>query len=120
MSNETFHIPKHGGAGPSFLGVEFKDTYIVLLSVFIAIPAGKLFGVMAYMGIPFAGYHINKQYMEWKGNNLPGFFRAFLFRAGLKGYSKGFKSQKVVFIGDGAVISPGNRRLLSTPAEEEA
>lgn len=119
MSNEPFHIPKHGGAGPSFLGVEFKDTYILILSIFVAIPAGKMFGTLFYLGIPYAGYHINRKYLEWKAKSLPGFFRTFLFRLGIKGYSKGFTSKKVVFVGDGRVIHPGNKRLLSQPTDEE-
>ncbi|MCX4151038.1 MULTISPECIES: hypothetical protein [Paraburkholderia] len=119
MSNNQFHIPRHGGAGPSLLGVEFKDTYILIVSIFVGIGVGRLFGAMFYLGIPFVGYHVNKQYLEWKSRSLPGFFRTFLFEIGLWGYSKAFRSQKVVFIGDDRAITPGNKRVLLESDKKE-
>lgn len=122
MSNKRFHIPRHGGAGPSLFGVEFKETYILIVSVFIALIAGRFFGAIAYIGIPFAGFHINKKFLEWKEHKLPGFFRSVLFGAGLKSYSKAFKSQSVVFVGDGKVINSGNAKALEEsdePKQEE-
>lgn len=110
--SSNFRIPKYGGAESSFLGVEFKDTYILIVSVFVGLVAGKIFGTSAYIGIPFAGYHANKKYIEWRSARLPGFALAWLFRFGLGGYSKGFKSQKTVYIGDATVINPASKRLL--------
>jgi hypothetical protein len=115
VSNKRFHIPKHGGAGPAFLGVEFKDTYIVLLSIFIALPAGRIFGGLAYVAIPLGGYFLNKQYLEWKEMRLPGFFRSVLFRWGISGYSAALSSKDVIFVGDGKVINPGRKKLPVNP-----
>ena len=38
--------------------------------------------------------------------------RARLFRAGVFGYSNGFKGGEVVFVGDATVINPGSGELL--------
>lgn len=113
MSNESFRIPKHGGAESAFLGVEFKDTYILIVSVFVALFAGKAWGTGAYLGIPFVGYHVNRKYLEWRNTRLPGFFHAFLFSWSLAKYSKGFKTQCMVYVGDATIINPGTKRLLA-------
>jgi hypothetical protein len=121
--SNSFRIPKYGGAASAFLGVEFKDTYILIVSVFVALVAGKIWGTGAYLGIPFAGYHANKKYIEWRSTRLPGFVQVWLFRFGISGYSKGFKSQRTVYVGDATIINPASRRLLqqmrpkSTPTE---
>lgn len=112
MSNRSFSIPRHGGADSAFLGVEFHDTYILITSVFVALVAGKFYGTSAYLGIPFAGYHANRKYLEWRSTRLPGFVTVFLFRFGLMKYSSGFNSQRTVYAGDSKVINPGSRRLL--------
>lgn len=39
-----FRIPRYGGAGPALFGVQFKDTYILILSLLIAAVAGKFYG----------------------------------------------------------------------------
>lgn len=111
MSN-SFRIPKYGGAESAFLGVEFKDTYILIVSVFVALIAGKIWGTTAYLGIPFAGYHANKKYIEWRSTRLPGFVQVWFFRFGINGYSKGFKSQRTVYVGDATIINPASKRLL--------
>ncbi|ABX19883.1 hypothetical protein KTE60_15965 [Burkholderia multivorans] len=108
-----FRIPRYGGAGPALFGVQFKDTYILILSLLIAAVAGKFYGTPAYLGIPFAGYHINKKYIEWCNERLEGFARVALFRLGLKGYGR-FKSQKTLYIGDATVINPRNRHLIES------
>ncbi|CAM2198480.1 Conjugal transfer protein (plasmid) [Paraburkholderia kururiensis] len=113
MSNKTFRIPKYGGAGSAFLGVEFKDTYILIVSVFVALVAGKFYGTGAYLGIPFVGYHANKKYIEWRSTRLPGFILVWLYRFGMRGYSGGFRSQRTVYVGDATVINPASDRLLS-------
>ena len=112
MSNRRFHIPKHGGAASAFLGVEFQDTYILIVSVLIAIVAGKLFGTWAYLVIPFGGYHLNKMYIDWRDDLLPGFVQAWLFRIGFQGYSDAFKSQRTRYVGDAAIINRGSHRLV--------
>ncbi|VVD30933.1 hypothetical protein [Paraburkholderia dioscoreae] len=113
MSNNSFRIPKHGGSESAFLGVEFKDTYILIVSVFVALIAGKVWGTGAYLGIPFVGYHANRKYLEWRSTRLPGFVTVWLFRFGLAKYSNGFQSQRTVFVGDAKVINPGSKRLLN-------
>lgn len=117
MSSKSFHIPKCGGAGPALLGVEFKDTYILILSIFAALIAGKLWGSIAYLGVPVAGFYVNRYYIEWRDKHLPGFFRATLFAYGLAKYSSGFKSAKAEFVGDAQVINPGSLRLLEKQAQ---
>ncbi|MDN4571864.1 hypothetical protein DBB29_24715 [Pandoraea cepalis] len=113
MSNKTFHIPKWGGAESAFLGVEFKDTYILILSVFAALVVGKVWGTGAYLGIPLAGYFVNKKYIEWRDQRLPGFVRVELYKYGLAKYSKGFKSQRASFVGDARAINPGSGRIIA-------
>ncbi|WP_049096369.1 hypothetical protein [Burkholderia cepacia] len=108
-----FRIPRYGGADAAFLGVQFKDTYILIVSVLVAFVAGKFLGTFAYLGIPFAGYHINKKYIEWRNAKLDGFVRAFLYRFGVASYGKrGFKSQRTLYIGDATVINPRSKLLV--------
>lgn len=120
MSSKTFHIPKWGGAASAFLGVEFKDTYILILSIFVALVAGKVWGTGAYLGIPLAGYFANKQYIQWRDQRLPGFIRVELYKYGLAKYSKGFRSQREAFSGDARIINPGSASIVArlTDAEE--
>jgi hypothetical protein len=110
--SNSFSIPKYGGADSAFLGVEFKDTYILIVSVFAGLILGKFYGTSAYIGIPLFGYYANKKYIEWRSSRLPGFVLVWLFRFGLRGYSKAFKSQRVVFVGDATVINPASHNLL--------
>jgi len=111
VSNK-FRIPKYGGSDSAFLGVQFRDTYILIVAVLAALVLGHFYGTPAYLGIPYAGYRANKKYVEWRGQKLDGFVRAFLFRFGLVGYGKGFKSQRTLFIGDATIINPGSNRLI--------
>jgi hypothetical protein len=120
VSSKRFHIPKHGGAESAFLGVEFQDTYILIISVLVAIVAGKLWGTWAYLVIPFGGYHLNKLYIDWRDDLLPGFVQAWLFRFGIRGYSGAFPSQRTRYVGDAAIINRGSRRLVQAQAARSA
>jgi hypothetical protein len=120
VSNEEFEIPRHGNAGVAFLGVELKDATIVIVSVFVGIVVGWQTGPLGYLGVPAAGFFLNKVYIDWRKNTLPGQARLQLFKAGLAGYGRGFKAADVLFVGDAAVIYPGRREEESTTSPTTA
>lgn len=108
MSNQAFRIPRRGDAGVAFLGVELKDAWLVLGGVFCGLFAGSVFqmGTAGYIGFPIGGYMLNRVYIEWQNNNLPGVFRCRLFSRGITGYSPTIRAQNVVYTGDAVVINP--------------
>jgi hypothetical protein len=121
MTRETtFKIPRKGGANVAFLGAELKDAVPVLASVFIGIFCGSAlgWGNLGYLGIPFAGYFLNRMYIDWQSKTLPGAFRNFLFSKGLAGYSQALKSQQTVFKGDGLVINPGTSQRIDHAVDQ--
>lgn len=114
MTNQALRIPKRGDAGVAFLGVELKDTAIVICSLFVGLFCGSALdmGNAGYLGIPIGGYAVNRLYIDWQSKNLPGALRNFLFRVGLSGYSDSLKSQKTVFIGNNQIINPAASRVV--------
>ena len=109
---EEFDIPKHASAGVAFLGAELGDAVIVLAGIFIGLLAFLKFGAMGFIGSVAAGFFLNKTYLDWREGLPAGQVRARLFRAGVFGYSNGFKGGEVVFVGDATVINPGSGELL--------
>lgn len=107
----TFLIPRRGRAGVAFAGVEMADAWILLASFPIALLVGGFFGVgsKAYIGIPVAGFFLNRTLLQWQSQQLPGAVREWFFSTGLAGYSKSLKSQNVVFHGDNTILVPGRR-----------
>ncbi len=101
MSDQAY-IPKRAGADVAFLGVELKDTAILIASVFIGILCGSLFGMgnFGYVGMPVAGYFLNRAYIEWQSRNQRGVVRRYLYKVGLGGFSKTHTSQQTIFVGD--------------------
>lgn len=101
MSDQAY-IPKRAGANVAFLGVELKDAAILIASVFLGIICGSFFGWgnLGYLGMPLAGYFLNRIYIEWQSRNPRGVVRRYLFKLGLAGFSKTFTSQQIVFVGD--------------------
>jgi hypothetical protein len=112
MSSDDTTIPRFAKAGVAFLGVEFNDALILFASIFLGLFMGPSLGTGAYLGIPVAGFFINRLYIDWRSAALPGQVRAFLFSTGMGGYSKAFKSRQVVFVGDGVVINTGSSKML--------
>jgi len=114
MTNQAFRIPRHGDAGVAFLGVELKDAWLVLGGVFCGLFAGSIFqmGTTGYLGFPIGGYMLNRLYIEWQNNNLPGVFRCRLFSRGLAGYSPTIRAQKIIYVGDAVVLNPASSRLI--------
>lgn len=100
-------IPRYGNAGVAFLGVEVKDTYFLLVCVFIGIIGGARWGAPVYIGVPAAGYFLTKIYLDWTSDNLPGSFSALLYRLGLYGYSHGLRAKNVIYHGDAVAMNPG-------------
>ncbi len=100
--SEQAYIPKRAGANVAFLGVELKDAAILIASVFLGILSGSMFGMgnLGYLGMPLAGYFLNRIYIEWQSRNPRGVVRRQLFKLGLTGYSKTLSSQQTVFVGD--------------------
>jgi hypothetical protein len=115
MSNQ-FRIPRRGDAGVAFLGVELKDAWLVLGGIFGGLFAGSAggMGTAGYFGFPVAGYMLNRIYIDWQSNNLPGAFRCRLFSRGIPGagYSPTIKTQKVVYVGDAVVINPASSSVI--------
>ena len=112
MSNEEFRIPRHGSAGVAFLGVEVQDAIILIASIFLALPAGRIFGTPGYLGIPVVGYFMNTLYVDWRSKTLPGSTKAILFSLGLARYSSAFTDQRVVYLGDSNIINPSAAALV--------
>lgn len=114
MTNHSFRIPKRGDAGVAFLGVELQDAVIVIGSVFAGLFCGSALdmGNVGFLGMPFAGYVVNRAYIDWQSRTLPGAFRNFLFSVGLSGYSDSLKTQKAVFIGDNQIINPAASQVV--------
>lgn len=119
VDGESIDIPRHGNAGVAFLGVEFGDAIILLASVFIAIPVGAQVGTLAFLGIPAAGFFLNRLYIDWRANSLPGQSARFFYGLGILGYSKGLSSRSVVYVGDGRVINPGNNQRIESACRGE-
>lgn len=120
MINQSYRIPKRGDAGVAFLGVEMQDAIIVIGSVFVGLFCGSALGMgnVGYLGIPIAGYAVNRVYIDWQSRTLPGAFRNFLFSIGLSGYSDALKSQKTIFIGDNQIINPAATQVVDVFTEK--
>lgn len=100
-------VPKHGKADAAFAGAQLSDAWLAIMSIFVALVAGSIFGWVAYGGIPVLGYFSTKAYIAWKTRNLPGHFRAVLYRHGLfGGYSRAFDRKRKLFLGDSKVANP--------------
>jgi hypothetical protein len=110
--NEEFDIPKHGGAGVAFLGVEFDDSIVTILGVFLGLGLGIKYGALAAIGMSAGAFMLNKAYLDWREGLPAGHLRSTLFQLGLYGYSCAFRSADVVFMGDGVVINPANAQLV--------
>ena len=114
MSNLSYRIPRYADAGVAFLGVELKDAWLLIASLFMGIIVGGFMkvGWMAFIGIPLSGYYINRALIEWQSQHLPGFIRTYLFSKGIRGYSSGITSQQVIYVGDAVAIYPGSVQLI--------
>jgi hypothetical protein len=112
IMNDDFEIPKHSAAGVAFLGVEFNDSLVAILGVFVGLGVGLEYGAMACIGCAVGGFFLNKAYLDWREGLPPGHMRARLFRMGILGYSGAFKAGDVVFVGDATVINPGSSVLV--------
>lgn len=106
-NNQQYHIPKHGKADVAFLGVEFKDTYLLILSVIFGLTFGQQFGLFGQIGIPVIGYMLNKSFLDWKKSQLPGYTNEFLYKLGIKGFSSGMNKSNKIFVGDARPINTG-------------
>lgn len=111
---KSFRIPRRGGSGVAFLGVELKDATILLASLFLGLFCGSTFemGNTAYLGFPVGGYFVNRLYVDWHSKSAPGALRNFLFSKGIWGYTSAFKKQKTLFIGDGTGINKQTKKWL--------
>ena len=120
MSNLSYRIPRHADAGVAVLGVELRDAWLLIISVFLGLIAGGLMklGWIAFVGIPAGGYFINRGFIEWKSQYLPGFVRTHLFSRGLSGYSAGMSDQQVVYVGDAVAVNPGSAQFLDALIEK--
>lgn len=122
MTEKNLEIPRYGSSGASFLGAEFKDCKVLLLSIPAAIYLGN-YSAWAYLVVPGLGYLLNRQYLEWLANGPPGRFRLWCYELGLRGYSDAHATRHCLFIGDARVINPAasaliEERLLSRAGEE--
>lgn len=107
----THKIPRRGRAGVAFAGVELADAWIFLLSIPVGLFVGGFLGMgtKAFLGLPLAGYFLNRSLLAWQARQMPGALREWLFAQGISGYSRRLTSQQVLFTGDGAVLLPGRR-----------
>lgn len=113
MSNEVdeLAVPTHARAGTAFMGTELKDAFILIIAVFLSLPAGKIFGTLGYLALPLGGFYINRIYLEYKRNTLPGQFTAWLYQTGIceslpfLAYGN-FKGANTEIHGDAKAINP--------------
>lgn len=104
-------IPRHGGAGVSFFGAEFKDSWILLASLLLGLLAGRL-SAFLYLVVPGAGLLLNREYLQWLAAGPPGRLRLWLYELGLHGYGRGHRSPDTVMVGDARGLNPGSSELL--------
>jgi hypothetical protein len=91
--------------------VQLADTIPLGLSVVLALVLSSL-GSWIYPLMSFGvGLGATRWWVNLKKSNNHGYFRALLYRRGIMGYSKAFKTQKTLFIGSGVIQNPG--RLTS-------
>lgn len=123
MTEKDLEIPRYGKSGASFLGAEFKDCMVLLLSLPAAMAAAN-YTAWAYVVVPGLGYFLNRQYLEWLANGPPGRLRLWAYELGLWGYSDAHAARNCLFIGDARVINPAASDLieqrLQSRTEQEA
>lgn len=118
--SKTYRIPRRGGSGVAFLGVELKDATILLSSLFLGLVCGTAFemGNTAFIGFPVGGYFANRVYVDWQAKSTPGAFRTYLFSKGIWGYSAALEKQKTLFVGDSTVINRQSKHWLGQAVEK--
>ena len=114
----THRIPRRAKAGIAFAGVELKEATPLLGSVFGGLAAGQIWGWAGYLGVPLAGYIVNRLYLDWKSGRLPGELRVLMYKIGFMSFSKAFDRQQKLFIGNSVVINPMSTETLSAMASK--
>jgi hypothetical protein len=104
---KRYKIPRYADSGVAFLGVELKDATILITSIFAGLIGGTSFGLgmMGYLGIPVAGYVLNRLLITLKSRHLPGAFRVWLFSYGLAKFGA-VKGQKTLILGSNRTMNP--------------
>lgn len=118
MRSDHLEIPRYGGAGVSFLGVEFKDAWLLVGCTVAGLLLGHVH-VLLYFVLPGAGYLLNRAYVEWLSSGPPGRLRSWAYELGLAGYSAGHRSPDVVFIGDARGVFPGWADVLDLAGRDQ-
>jgi len=113
MSHQTYLIPRHANAGVAFLGVEFKDTWLLIASAVVGIIVLFMQETMIGIGILFGGYCLTRALIEWKLNQLSGSLRAYFFNMGLKAYSSTIRHQKTLYVGDSVALYRGSSSYMN-------
>lgn len=114
--NEVHKIPRRGKAGVAFAGAEFGDALPLIASIFIALFAGSVLGMWAYVTIPALGYILTKIHLAWKSNALPGHAATFWYTHGIFGFSRAFDTKKKMYLGSSVIINPGAARMVKQAA----
>lgn len=119
-TEEDLTIPKHARAGVAFLGVEFHDALILILSVFLGLFAGFVMkmDVAGYLGVPILGYILNRAYINWRSNQLPGQLQGWLYAHGLLGYSRALNKRAQKYVGDARVGNLGSLDMVDALINE--
>ena len=117
---KSTRVPRRGGSGVAFMGVEFKDAIILLASIFIGLFCGSALGMgnTGYVGIPVAGYFANRLYVEWQRKTSPGALRNFLFSKGILGYTPTLRKQETLFVGDSTAINKDSKKWIDEIIEK--
>lgn len=115
---EVHKIPRRGKAGVAFAGAEFGDALPLVASIFIALFAGNIFGMWAYVTIPALGYVVTKIHVSWKANTLPGHVATAFYTWGISGFSRAFDTKKKVYLGSSTIVNPGAARLIDEAAHK--
>ena len=103
---ELYRIPRLGGKGVGFAGVEFSQAIIFAVSFSVGFLLMGVLGASA-LGIPVVGYFANKFYLDWLRDKPMGYVKTILYRKGWYSFSKAFDRPDKLFLGN---ATPGSGR----------
>lgn len=99
IDSDGVAIPRFGGKGVGFAGVELRESWLFVGSGAISFVAMFVIGWKAIF-IGLIGYSINKQYLQWSRHHPPRFLRTKFYVWGVAGFTSAFNSPKKIFIGN--------------------
>lgn len=106
---DMYRIPRFGGKGVGFAGVEFSQATIFVVGFSIGFLTMGILGPTA-VGFPLVGYWVNKWYLDWLRDKPMGYVKTYLYRMGWYGFSSVFDKPGKIFVGN-ATCGSGQRAV---------